>query len=92
MNPRNGLHLLPPRDPQPAALQVAQPMNDTQLVALVAAQLASGYDFATNALVAERAVALAVEIVARSFARVAGGAFQARIRAAVADEQTDPAA
>jgi hypothetical protein len=54
--------------PQAAALQVAQPINDTQLVALVAAQLASsGYQLVD-------AVDAALELVARACVAMRKGA------------------
>lgn len=92
----NGVLLPHQVPPQQVGVQVAQPMNDTQLVSLVAAQLVSGFDHGTNEVVAQRAVSLATEIVARSFVAVASGALKARIQEAGREHEgkgnPDPAA
>lgn len=59
----NGI-MLPQMQQQPVAMQVAQPMNDVQLVSLVAAQVYGAGVLKTP----DQAVGAAVEIVALSFA------------------------
>jgi hypothetical protein len=63
----NGIALpngLMSRQPQPAAMQIAQPMNDVQLVSLVAAQVYGAGILKSPA----ESVDAAVEIVALAFA------------------------
>lgn len=76
--PGNGLGLTPEmlkaiRD-QTAQVQIASPMNDVQLLALVAAQIAGHVVApATAAQAADAALDLAMEIVSGAYARVASG-------------------
>ena len=95
---RNGHGIMFPPQQQAAAVQVAAPLNDVQLVALVAAQLLSG-DMAAGdrgqpaAVMTNRdAVESAVDLVARSARAVQGGALHNRLQALLAAQGPDPAA
>lgn len=69
VNPRNGIQL-PGVVPQQAQLQIAQPLNDVQLVAMIAGQVAPHVEIpeegATAADLARKAVELAVQVVAHA--------------------------
>ena len=76
---------------QPPAMQIASVLNDTQLVALVAASVRSGSPSAMSIPAAER-VGLAIEIVAEAIVQMQSGAMdraagRARERLALLDKQ-----
>lgn len=68
---------------QSAQLQIASPMNDVQLLALVAAQIVGQIlSSATAVETANAALDLATEIVSGAYARIASGRVNKRLEAA----------
>lgn len=64
---------------QPGAMNIAQPLNDTQLVCLVAAQ--------ASEMPPAEAVDWAVEVVIEAIAQMGSGRFNKRLQARLQQEQ-----
>lgn len=85
----NGLGLTPEMlaaiKAQQQQVQIASPMNDVQLIALVAGSLYANAD--SYPVSTDRLLDLATEMVAGAYARVAGGRFNRALEAARLLEQ-----
>jgi len=68
---------------QPVGVQVAMPMNDAQLVSLIAAQLQGNFEGP------QEIVALAVDIVAHSVVAVNTGMLANRVKALVREVEAE---